>query len=72
MVVGGLEPELHTDQAQALRNDNVRGDSLRLVGFDWLEHRARALLQICSTTLPTLVTVFDGIVTAHAPSKARQ
>ena len=43
LVVVGLERELDTDQARALRNDNLRGDSLRIVGFDWLAQRARAV-----------------------------
>lgn len=43
LVVVGLERELDNDQAQALRNDNLRGDSLRIVGFDWLAQRAQVV-----------------------------
>ena len=43
LVVVGLERELDNEQAQALRNDNLRGDSLRIVGFDWLAQRGQVV-----------------------------
>ena len=43
LVVVGLERDLNDVQMQALRNDNMRSDSLRIVGFDWLADRARTV-----------------------------
>lgn len=43
LVVIGLEGALNGDQKQALQNDNQQRHALRVVGFDWLAERARAI-----------------------------
>lgn len=43
LVVIGLERTLNDDQKHALQNDNRQRHALRVVGFDWLAERARAI-----------------------------
>jgi hypothetical protein len=43
LVVVGLERNLNDGQKQTLQNDNRQRHALRVVGFDWLAERARAI-----------------------------
>jgi hypothetical protein len=45
LVVVGTEHALSEDQARALRVENESRHRLTIVGFDWLAHRARAIVQ---------------------------
>jgi hypothetical protein len=58
LVVIGLEKQLLPSQARALQQENHSRSKLRIVGFDWILHRARAVLSNVTTAKVEVVRNF--------------
>jgi hypothetical protein len=58
LVVIGLENQLLPSQASALQQENRSRNKLRIVGFDWILRRARAVLTNVTTAKVEVVRNF--------------
>jgi cellobiose-specific phosphotransferase system component IIA len=61
LVVIGIENLLSPSQAEVLRNENMSRSKLRIVGFDWVVNRSRAIIANVSTSNVQLVKKYRVI-----------
>jgi hypothetical protein len=55
VVVIGMENSLSPAQAEVLREENISRNKLRIVGFDWVVHRSRAIIANVSASNVKLI-----------------